>query len=124
MFPERIACEDCRSSHTCSCNHLRRRAGLPAQDNARAIEIHARRFEFVPAEITVKKGEAVTLSLISDDVSHSLLIEGLGVNQTIVKGHVVQVTFTPDKIGDFPGRCGRFCGDGHGTMRFLVHVTE
>ena len=98
--------------------------GLPAQDNARAIEIHARRFEFVPAEITVKKGEAVTLSLISDDVSHSLLIEGLGVNQTIVKGHVVQVTFTPDKIGDFPGRCGRFCGNGHGTMRFLVHVTE
>lgn len=97
---------------------------LPAQDNPRAIEVHARRFEFVPAEITVKKGEAVTLSLISDDVSHSLLIEGLGVNQTIVKGHATQVTFTPDKTGDFPGRCGRFCGGGHGKMRFIVHVTE
>jgi cytochrome c oxidase subunit II len=98
--------------------------GLPAQDKPRSIEIHARRFEFVPAEITVKKGESVTLSLISEDVAHSLLIEGLGVNQTIVKGRPAQVTFTPDKAGDFPGRCGRFCGSGHGTMRFVVHVTE
>jgi cytochrome c oxidase subunit 2 len=98
--------------------------GLFAQNSQRRIEIHARRFEFTPAEITVKKGETVTLSLISEDVSHSLLIEGLGVNQTIVKGHATQVTFTPDKAGDFPGRCGRFCGNGHGSMRFLVHVTE
>ena len=95
-----------------------------AQNSQRTIEIHARRFEFTPAEITVKKGETVMLSLISEDVSHSLLIEGLGVNQTIVKGHATQVTFTPDKAGDFPGRCGRFCGNGHGSMRFLVHVTE
>jgi cytochrome c oxidase subunit 2 len=97
---------------------------LFAQNSPRTIDVHARRFEFSPAEITVKKGETVTLSLISEDVSHSLLIEGLGVNQTIVKGHATQVTFTPNKTGDFPGRCGRFCGSGHGSMRFVVHVTE
>ncbi len=99
-------------------------SSLIAQKPQRTIEIHARRFEFIPAEITVKKGETVTLSLISEDVPHSLLIKGLGVNQTIVKGHMTQVTFTPDKVGDYPGRCGRFCGKGHGSMRFLVHVTE
>ncbi|MGA7829444.1 MAG: cupredoxin domain-containing protein [Terracidiphilus sp.] len=98
--------------------------GLIAQASQRTIEIHARRYEFTPAEITVKKGETVTLSLISEDVTHSLLIEGLGVNQIIVKGHATQVTFTPGKAGDFLGRCGRFCGNGHGSMRFLVHVTE
>ncbi|MGD0831280.1 MAG: cupredoxin domain-containing protein [Terracidiphilus sp.] len=97
---------------------------LSAQSPQGTIEIHARRFEFTPAEIRVKKGEPVTLSLISDDVTHSLLIEGLGVNRTIVKGHATLVTFTPDKVGDFPGRCGRFCGSGHGTMHFVVHVTE
>ncbi|MGA2886518.1 MAG: cupredoxin domain-containing protein [Terracidiphilus sp.] len=95
-----------------------------AQDGNRIVEVHAKRFAFVPAEITVKKGETVTLSLISDDVSHSLLIEGLGVNQTIVKGHATQVRITPNKAGDFAGRCGRFCGSGHGTMHFVVHVTE
>jgi cytochrome c oxidase subunit 2 len=98
--------------------------GPHAQNSQRTIEVHARRFEFTPAEITVKKGETVTLSLISEDVTHSLLIEGLGVNQTIVKGHATQVTFTPDKAGNFSGRCGRFCGNGHGSMRFVIHVTE
>lgn len=89
-----------------------------------AIEIHARRFQFVPAEITVKKGQTVTLSLISDDVPHSLMIEGVQVNAAIVKGHATQVQITPQKAGDFSGRCGRFCGNGHGKMTFILHVTE
>jgi cytochrome c oxidase subunit 2 len=94
-----------------------------AQNEQRVIEIHAKRFAFSPAEITVKKGEIVTLSLISEDVPHSLLIEGLGVNAAVSKGHPIQVKLTPDKTGDFAGRCGRFCGVGHGGMRFVVHVT-
>jgi cytochrome c oxidase subunit 2 len=98
--------------------------GVPAGGQQQTIEIHAKRFAFVPAEITVKKGETVSLSLISDDVAHSLLIEGLGVNAPIVKGHPAQVQITPTKVGDFPGRCGKFCGIGHGQMKFVVHVTE
>jgi cytochrome c oxidase subunit 2 len=96
----------------------------PAGGQQKTIEIHAKRFAFSPAEITLKKGEATTLSLVSDDVPHSLLIQGLGVNTAISKGHPSQVTITPDKAGDFPGRCGKFCGSGHGEMRFIVHVTE
>jgi cytochrome c oxidase subunit 2 len=95
----------------------------PAGGQQRTIEIHAKRFAFSPAEIEVKMGETITLSLISDDVPHSLLIEGLGVNVAIAKGHANQVQITPTKTGDFPGRCGRFCGSGHGQMRFVVHVT-
>lgn len=97
---------------------------VPAGGQQRTIEIHAKRFAFVPAEITVKKGETVSLSLISDDVPHSMLIEGLGVNAAIAKGHASQVQITPTKVGDFAGRCGKFCGSGHGQMRFVVHVTE
>jgi cytochrome c oxidase subunit II len=97
---------------------------VPAGGQQQTIEIHAKRFAFVPAEITVKKGQTVSLSLISDDVSHSLLIEGLGVNTPIVKGHPSLVQITPTKVGDFAGRCGKFCGSGHGEMKFVVHVTE
>ncbi len=96
---------------------------VPAQNEQRVIEIHAKRFAFSPAEITIKRGESVTLSLISDDVPHSLLIEGLGVNASVSKGHPSQVKITPEKPGDYAGRCGRFCGVGHGSMRFVVHVT-
>lgn len=99
-------------------------SGVPAQATQHSIEIHARRYVFIPSEITVKKGESVSLSLISEDVPHSLLVEGLGINAAITKGHVAQVHFTAERAGDYPGRCGRFCGTGHGTMRFVVHVTE
>lgn len=95
---------------------------LGAQQNT--IEIHAKRFEFSPSEITLKKGQPVTLSLISDDVPHSLLVEGLGINVAAVKGHATTAQVTPQKTGDFSGRCGRFCGTGHGRMKFVVHVTE
>ena len=90
----------------------------------RRIEVHARRFSFQPAEITLKKGESVTLALTSDDVPHSLLIEGLHVNSTMTKGHITEVTITPAMAGDFKGRCGRFCGSGHGSMTFVAHVVD
>lgn len=96
----------------------------PAQSAPRRIEIHAKRFTFSPSEITLKKGETVTLALTSDDVTHSLLIESLHVNAAITKGHTTEVTITPTTDGDFPGRCGRFCGSGHGHMTFIVHVVN
>ena len=98
---------------------------LPAQGGSRTIEVHVRSgLPLSRQRSRSKKGEAVTLSLISDDVPHSLLVEGLGVNTAAVKGHPTTVTITPSKTGDFAGRCGRFCGSGHGEMHFVVHVTE
>lgn len=99
-------------------------AGIAVADQpGRTIEIHAHRFAFTPSEITVKKGETVKLKLSSDDVTHSLLIKDLGISQIVNKGKPAEVTFTPDKAGDFHGQCGHFCGSGHGTMTFTVHVT-
>ena len=98
-------------------------SGPLAEGSARVIEIHAHRFAFDPAEITVKKGETVQLHLISDDVTHSLLIPDLGINETASKGHPGDATLTPKSDGDFKGRCGKFCGSGHGRMLFTVHVT-
>jgi cytochrome c oxidase subunit 2 len=71
----------------------------------------------------VKSGETVNLQLISDDVPHSLAIKGLGINQAITKDHPVEVSLTAAHPGDYQGRCGRFCGSGHGRMTFTVHVT-
>lgn len=93
-----------------------------AQGSIRTIEVHAHRYAFEPSEITVRKGETVQLKLISDDVTHSLLISDLGINEPITKSHPSQVTLTPQSVGDFHGRCGHFCGSGHGRMIFTVHV--
>ena len=95
-----------------------------AQDATRTIEIHAKRYAFSPAEITVKKGEAVKLVLTSDDVTHSLVIADLNVRETMKRGQTTEVTIAPAKAGDFRGKCGHFCGSGHGSMIFTVHVTN
>jgi cytochrome c oxidase subunit 2 len=95
-----------------------------AQEQPHTIEIHAKRYAFTPSEVTLQKGETVTLRLISDDVPHSLQVPGLKINSTIVKGHPSEVTVTPESAGDFKGKCGRFCGSGHGSMIFNVHVKD
>jgi len=90
----------------------------------RTITIHAKRYKFVPAEITLVKGETVRLVLISDDVDHGLAVKGLGIRADMPKHKRVEVTVTPEQTGDFPGICSRFCGAGHGSMKFVVHVVE
>ncbi len=88
------------------------------------VRIHARRYEFVPAVLTLKKGQPVKLELISDDVLHSLRIDGLGVNTRMPVGQTVETTVTPAEKGKYQGRCGIFCGNGHGRMALEVHVVD
>jgi cytochrome c oxidase subunit II len=97
---------------------------IHAQDQPQVIEIHAKRFSFTPAEITLTKGEKATLSLTSDDVTHGLVIPDLGVNVTIPKGKVTKVEVTPQQAGTFHGQCGHFCGAGHASMTFSVEVKD
>jgi cytochrome c oxidase subunit II len=94
------------------------------QDAARTIEIQAKRFSFSPAEITLKKSETVKLVVTSEDVTHSLVIPDLQVNAEATKDHPAEATVTPEKVGDFQGKCGHFCGEGHATMKFVAHVTN
>ena len=88
----------------------------------RTIEIHARRFAFEPAEITVKAGETVRLRLVTDDVPHSLLVKPLNLELTATKSNPGETVLKPAAAGNYAGRCGRFCGSGHGRMTFTVHV--
>jgi cytochrome c oxidase subunit 2 len=88
------------------------------------IEITAKRFQFEPGEITLKKGQPVVLVLKSADVAHGIRIRDLNVDVKVSKGGSAEVHFTPDKTGDFIGHCSVFCGSGHGSMIFKVHVVE
>lgn len=90
----------------------------------RTVVIHGKKYEFDPSEITLKKGETVKLELTSDDVEHSLVVRGLGINGIMKKGEMTDVVVTPKETGDFPGKCGKFCGRGHGKMHFVVHVVN
>jgi cytochrome c oxidase subunit 2 len=92
--------------------------------STRHIDVTAGRFSFEPSEITVKKGAPVTITVHSKDVTHGLVIESLGVRTEVKKGQSEDVTLTPGAAGTFEGKCAHFCGKGHGSMVFTVHVVE
>ncbi len=88
------------------------------------IEVTAKRFAFEPGEITLKKGEPVVLVLKSADVAHGLRIRDLNIAVKVDAGGTAQVQFIPQKTGDFIGHCYVFCGRGHGSMAFTLHVVN
>jgi cytochrome c oxidase subunit II len=90
----------------------------------KTIPITAERFSFSPNEITLKKGEEVTLEISTKDVTHGLVIKDLGVKTEIKKGQSAEVKFTPETTGTFEGKCAHFCGKGHGSMTMTVHVVD
>ena len=95
-----------------------------AQDAPQRIEITAKRFDYTPGEITLKKGVPVVLVLTSEDVPHGVKFKDLNVVVVAKKGQTSEVAFTPDKAGTFVGQCSVFCGSGHGSMKMTLHVTE
>ena len=86
--------------------------------------ITAKRFEYSPKEITVKKGAPVVLQFASADRLHGFTCPSLGIRADIRPGKVNSVRFVPDKVGTFPFHCDNFCGSGHEGMRGAIIVTE
>lgn len=95
-----------------------------AADPGQVIKITAKRFEYSPNEITVKKGVPVVLEFTSLDRLHGFNCPGLGIRTDIEPGKVNKVEFTPQKAGTFPFHCDNFCGDGHEKMAGKIIVTE
>jgi len=93
-----------------------------APQDVQRIEITAKRFAFEPNDITVKKGVPVVLVFHSEDVTHGIKINDLGLQANIHKGKETVLKFTPTQPGTYHGRCSHFCGKGHGEMTFTVHV--
>jgi len=95
-----------------------------AQQTPQRITIVAKRFDFTPGDVTLKKGLPVVLVLTSKDVDHGVKFKDLNLNIKAPKGKTTEVTFTPTKTGTFVGQCSVFCGAGHGRMKMTLHVTD
>jgi len=101
------------------------KTGLARADvNPKVIEITAKKFEFTPNEITLKKGEPVILRLTSTDRVHGFMSKPLKVDTDIAAGKTTDVVVTPDTAGDFTVICDHYCGVGHGNMKMKVTVVE
>ena len=86
------------------------------------VEIKAKRFDFAPNVVHLKKGEPVTITLISTDHSHGLFVKPLQIDLDASETQPDSVTITPTQTGTFNAICDHYCGSGHGGMKMTFVV--
>lgn len=94
----------------------------PSAAAPRVIRVTAKQWEFIPAEIRARKGEAIVLEITSTDVDHGFALPDFTINRTLKPGTTERIAFTADKTGRFDFACSVVCGQGHRTMRGVLIV--
>ncbi|HXX54004.1 MAG TPA: cupredoxin domain-containing protein [Thermodesulfovibrionales bacterium] len=97
---------------------------FPGDQKEQTIKITAKKFEYTPNEIRLKKGVPIVLELTSLDRVHGFNCPDLGVRTTIEPGKVSQVHIVAQKAGTYEFHCDIFCGDGHEDMSGKIIVEE
>src|SRR5438128_10183196 len=93
-----------------------------AAPSSRVIRIVAKRFDFTPAHLTLKKGEPVILELTTRDVVMGFNLPDFNLRGDIVPDQVTRLPFVPHKTGTFTFLCDIFCGSGHEAMHGTMTV--
>ena len=95
-----------------------------APSGVQKVSLQAKRFDYTPETITVKKGQPVELSLTALDRVHGFQSPDLNLKTEIWPDKTTVLTFTPDKAGTFELHCDVFCGEGHEGMAGKIIVVE
>jgi cytochrome c oxidase subunit 2 len=90
----------------------------------KTIRIVSERFNYSPAEITVRKGVPVILQFTTKDVLMGFNLPDFEAKVDIVPGKVARLRLVPDKTGTFVFLCDVFCGAGHEEMNGRLIVVD
>ncbi|MBI2237837.1 MAG: hypothetical protein HYU54_04830 [Actinobacteria bacterium] len=75
-------------------------------------------------ELRVRRGDLVVLRLMATDVHHGFALPAFGVDPIeLSPGHLHEVRFWADKVGEFPLFCTIVCGPAHDGMQATLVVT-
>ena len=103
----------------------RRLATAAVPDGAeQVVRMTAKKFEYTPSQITLKKGVPVVLEITALDRDHGFKVPELGVRADLKSGQVTRVRIVPDRTGTFEFRCDVFCGSGHEDMSGEITVVD
>ena len=98
-------------------------AAVPAGAE-QVVHMTAKKFEYTPNQITLKKGVPVVLEITALDRDHGFKVPELGVRADLKSGRVTRVRIVPDRTGTFEFRCDVFCGSGHEDMSGEIVVVD
>ena len=116
-------------------------SGKSQPGSNRVIEVVAKKYEFSPDEIRVKKGEKVRLKVHSTDEDHGIKLElypegnkerstpGLVFddpqdNGKVEKGKDQILDFVAQQVGTYEFKGAKLCGMHHGRMKGKLIVEE
>jgi len=116
-------------------------SGAKGAGDVKVIEISAKKYEFTPSEIRVKKGERVELKVHSVDTTHGaklilypegskdkstpgLKLTDPSQNEKVEKNVDQVIDFVAAEAGTYEIKCAKLCGMGHGRMKGKLIVEE
>ena len=96
--------------------------GCAKKQPSERINITMKKYEFIPPEVHVKRGQRVVFVVTSADKQHGFHVDAFGINEPVQKGQTAEVEFLSDKTGTFPINCSIICGSGHDDMTGKIIV--
>lgn len=75
-----------------------------------------------PMQWELPVGKTVLIDLKSTDVMHAFYMPQFNFSKSAIPGVTNRFSFTPDRLGTYPGRCTQLCGLGHYQMAFVLKV--
>jgi len=93
---------------------------LPAQDqapNRREFTIVAKDFHFTPARLEVTLDDLVKVTVRSEDIAHSFVIDEYRIVKRVPAGGTTTFEFRADRAGTFPFYCNLTSEAGHQMER-------
>jgi cytochrome c oxidase subunit 2 len=75
-------------------------------------------------ELHVPVGQAVKLTMTTEDVIHSFFIPAFRIKKDVVPGMYTTMWFQPTKVGKYHLFCAEYCGNQHSGMIGSIHVME
>jgi cytochrome c oxidase subunit II len=97
-------------------------SGCSQKPPAERINITMKKYEFVPPEVHVKRGQRVLFVINSLDTQHGFHVDAFSINEPVKKGQTAEVEFESDKAGTFLMNCSIICGSRHDDMEGKIVV--
>lgn len=95
-----------------------RAAAQPAPvEGRKTFTMTARRYEFVPEVLDVRRNDVVHLTITSEDIAHSFTVDAYRIQKRIPPGGTTAFEFRADEAGRFAFYCSMRAESGCAEMR-------
>jgi heme/copper-type cytochrome/quinol oxidase subunit 2 len=88
----------------------------PQQTPHHEFVVRARRYAFEPARLEVHQGDLVRITLRTEDIPHSFVIDALRISRRATRERSVTFELLADRVGAFPYYCSLTLEDGCRNM--------